>query len=295
MSNYSHIYAVSALILLPLAIVVLVLGLWRVYTEVERDEREFMDPLPFRLRLIWPLIGFFAYYLGGLMRVEQVVSYNRLLAQSGQGFMLNAQQFLGLQIVQSIGSTILCLVAIILADSFGWIWLLMAAVLGFLLPYLKAKELGNKRRNRIVRQLPTFLDYLAMSVQAGTNFTGAIHHAVDKGPVGPLREEMAKVVRDIRAGMGRFDALRMMADRIDVDAVNTFVNAVVQAERTGASVGETLKAQADQRRVERFQLAEKQAMQAPVKLILPLVAFIFPTTFLIIGFPIGMKLWETFQ
>lgn len=229
------------------------------------------------------------------MRVEQVVSYNRLLAQSGQGFMLNAQQFLGLQIVQSIGSTILCLVAIILADSFGWIWLLMAAVLGFLLPYLKAKELGNKRRNRIVRQLPTFLDYLAMSVQAGTNFTGAIHHAVDKGPVGPLREEMAKVVRDIRAGMGRFDALRMMADRIDVDAVNTFVNAVVQAERTGASVGETLKAQADQRRVERFQLAEKQAMQAPVKLILPLVAFIFPTTFLIIGFPIGMKLWETFQ
>ena len=295
MSDYSHIYAVSALILLPLAIVVLVLGLWRVYTEVERDEREFMDPLPFRLRLIWPLIGFFAYYLGGLMRVEQVVSYNRLLAQSGQGFMLNAQQFLGLQIVQSIGSTILCLVAIILADSFGWIWLLMAAVFGFLLPYLKAKELGNKRRNRIVRQLPTFLDYLAMSVQAGTNFTGAIHHAVDKGPVGPLREEMAKVVRDIRAGMGRFDALRMMADRIDVDAVNTFVNAVVQAERTGASVGETLKAQADQRRVERFQLAEKQAMQAPVKLILPLVAFIFPTTFLIIGFPIGMKLWETFQ
>ena len=295
MSDYSHIYAVSALILLPLAIVVLVLGLWRVYTEVERDELEFMDPLPFRLRLIWPLIGFFAYYLGGLMRVEQVVSYNRLLAQSGQGFMLNAQQFLGLQIVQSIGSTILCLVAIILADSFGWIWLLMAAVLGFLLPYLKAKELGNKRRNRIVRQLPTFLDYLAMSVQAGTNFTGAIHHAVDKGPVGPLREEMAKVVRDIRAGMGRFDALRMMADRIDVDAVNTFVNAVVQAERTGASVGETLKAQADQRRVERFQLAEKQAMQAPVKLILPLVAFIFPTTFLIIGFPIGMKLWETFQ
>ena len=295
MSDYSHIYAVSALILLPLAIVVLVLGLWRVYTEVERDERGFMDPLPFRLRLIWPLIGFFAYYLGGLMRVEQVVSYNRLLAQSGQGFMLNAQQFLGLQIVQSIGSTILCLVAIILADSFGWIWLLMAAVLGFLLPYLKAKELGNKRRNRIVRQLPTFLDYLAMSVQAGTNFTGAIHHAVDKGPVGPLREEMAKVVRDIRAGMGRFDALRMMADRIDVDAVNTFVNAVVQAERTGASVGETLKAQADQRRVERFQLAEKQAMQAPVKLILPIVAFIFPTTFLIIGFPIGMKLWETFQ
>ncbi len=295
MSDSSVVYAVSALILLPLAIVVLVLGLWRVYTEVERDEREFMDPLPFRLRIMWPLIGFFAHYLGGLMRVEQVVSYNRLLAQSGQGFMLNAQQFLGLQIVQSIGSTLLCLVAIILADSFDWLWLLMAAVLGFLLPYLKAKELGKKRRNRIVRQLPTFLDYLAMSVQAGTNFTGAIQHAVEKGPVGPLREEMAKVIRDIRAGMGRFDALRMMADRIDVDAVNTFVNAVVQAERTGASVGETLKAQADQRRVERFQLAEKQAMQAPVKLILPLVAFIFPTTFLIIGFPIGMKLWETFQ
>ena len=175
------------------------------------------------------------------------------------------------------------------------LWVFLAGLLGFALPYLNAREKRKKRHVEILRQLPVFLDYLAMSIQAGANFTGAIRHSVEKGPEGPMKAELNKVMRDIRAGMGRFDALRLMAERVDVDAVQTFVNAVVQAERTGASIGDVLKGQADQRRTERFQLAEKLAMQAPVKLILPLVAFIFPTTFLIIGFPIAMKLWEVFR
>ena len=254
-----------------------------------------MDPLPFMLRLVWPLVEFFAHYLGSLMRVEQIARGNRLLAQSGQGFMMNAQQFFGLQVVSSLLfmlGTWLCLAMLEHSDP---LWVFLAGLLGFALPYLNAREKRKKRRVEILRQLPVFLDYLAMSIQAGANFTGAIRHSVEKGPEGPMKAELNKVMRDIRAGMGRFDALRLMAERVDVDAVQTFVNAVVQAERTGASIGDVLKGQADQRRTERFQLAEKLAMQAPVKLILPLVAFIFPTTFLIIGFPIAMKLWEVFR
>ncbi|HCE40697.1 MAG: secretion system protein F [Alcanivorax sp.] len=284
-----------AVCLLPVALILMFLALNRARKEVERDEREFMDPLPFMLRLVWPLVEFFAHYLGSLMRVEQIARGNRLLAQSGQGFMMNAQQFFGLQVVSSLLfmlGTWLCLAMLEHSDP---LWVFLAGLLGFALPYLNAREKRKKRRVEILRQLPVFLDYLAMSIQAGANFTGAIRHSVEKGPEGPMKAELNKVMRDIRAGMGRFDALRLMAERVDVDAVQTFVNAVVQAERTGASIGDVLKGQADQRRTERFQLAEKLAMQAPVKLILPLVAFIFPTTFLIIGFPIAMKLWEVFR
>ncbi|MBF5056293.1 type II secretion system protein [Alcanivorax sp. 521-1] len=289
------LYALIAVCLLPVALILMFLALNRARKEVERDEREFMDPLPFMLRLVWPLVEFFAHYLGSLMRVEQIARGNRLLAQSGQGFMMNAQQFFGLQVVSALLfmlGTWLCLAMLEHSDP---LWVFLTGLLGFALPYLNAREKRKKRRIEILRQLPVFLDYLAMSIQAGANFTGAIRHSVEKGPEGPMKAELNKVMRDIRAGMGRFDALRLMAERVDVDAVQTFVNAVVQAERTGASIGDVLKGQADQRRTERFQLAEKLAMQAPVKLILPLVAFIFPTTFLIIGFPIAMKLWEVFR
>ncbi len=141
----------------------------------------------------------------------------------------------------------------------------------------------------IVKALPTFLDFLTMGVQAGMNVSGAIGQAVEKGPEGPLRQEFEKVIRDVRAGMSRVDALKAMAERLEIREITTFVTAIAQAEKTGASLTEALRIQADQRRVERFQRAEKLAMEAPVKLIFPLVVFIFPMTFIILGFPIAMK------
>lgn len=80
-----------------------------------------------------------------------------------------------------------------------------------------------------------------------------------------------------------------MADRLQITEVNSLVSALAQAEKTGASLGSTLRIQADQRRVERFQRAEKKALEAPVKLVFPLIVFIFPVTFMILAFPIAMK------
>ena len=96
-------------------------------------------------------------------------------------------------------------------------------------------------------------------------------------------------MRDIRAGASRADALTRMAERLDIKAVSAFVRAVIQAEKLGSSMSKVLKVQSDQRRNERFQRAEKLAMEAPVKLIFPLMAFIFPVTFMILAFPIVMK------
>ncbi|UUZ55949.1 type II secretion system F family protein [Massilia sp. H-1] len=106
-----------------------------------------------------------------------------------------------------------------------------------------------------------------------------------KGPNGPLKNEFAFVIRDLRSGLTRAEALRRMDERVRIPQVTSFISAVIQAERMGASLGPTFRAQADQRRIERFQIAEKLAMEAPVKLIFPLVAFIFPVTFLVLMFP----------
>ena len=93
----------------------------------------------------------------------------------------------------------------------------------------------------------------------------------------------------VRAGVPRADALRRMEKRLDMEEIASFVGTVIQAEKMGARLGTALRVQALQRRTERFQRAEKLAMEAPVKLILPLIVFIFPVTFIVLAFPIAMK------
>ena len=96
-------------------------------------------------------------------------------------------------------------------------------------------------------------------------------------------------MRDMRAGRPRSEALRELADRLDMPPVSSFVATLIQAEATGMSLGPILRAQAEQRRTERFARAEKLAMEAPVKLLFPLLFFIFPCVFAILMFPIAMK------
>ena len=116
-----------------------------------------------------------------------------------------------------------------------------------------------------------------------------VGQAVAKGPKGILRSEFQRVLRDIRAGKQRAEAMRAMADRLKEPAVTSFTTAVIQAEMMGMSLGPVLRAQADQRRSERFLRAEKMAMEAPVKMLFPLIAFIFPCTFIVLFFPIVIK------
>ncbi|WP_265655732.1 type II secretion system F family protein [Verminephrobacter aporrectodeae] len=137
--------------------------------------------------------------------------------------------------------------------------------------------------------MPFFLDIITLCVEAGLNMQGAITQAVAKGPPSLVREEFQRVLRDLRAGKGRAEALRDMGERLNEPSVTNFIMAVIQAERMGMSLGPVLRAQADQRRSERFLRAEKLAMEAPVKMLFPLIAFIFPCTFIVLLFPIAMK------
>jgi tight adherence protein C len=113
--------------------------------------------------------------------------------------------------------------------------------------------------------------------------------AVEKGPPGPLRSEFRVMIRDLRAGAPKIEVFRRFAERVTLTEVRSLVSALIQTEERGGDLGPVLRAQAEQRREERFLRAEKLALEAPVKLLAPLVVFIFPITFLMLAFVIYMK------
>ena len=267
----------------------LVFSVYGIKQDMPADNRLYMDPLSPTLRIIWPLVNFFSFYIGDRVPVETLVKISKNLQRSGLSYLMTPEQYVGLKVAGSLMMACFILLCMILLQSYNMNAVFGAALFGFMMPNITLRDLKKKRVKSIVKALPTYLDFLTMAVQAGLNMTGAIQQAVDKGPHGPLNVEYKKVIRDVKAGMPRMDALREFAERNGIKELNAFATSVIQAEKTGASVGETLKIQADQRRVERFQRAEKLAMEAPVKLIFPLVAFIFPMTFLMLGFPIVMK------
>lgn len=148
------------------------------------------------------------------------------------------------------------------------------------------------RQRAAVRALPFMLDMMTLCLEGGLHFQGAVQQAVEKGPAGPLRDELRRWLGELRAGASRSEALRALATRLDDPAVRGWVQIMVQADALGMSLGPVLRAQADQRRAERFLRAEKLALQAPVKMLFPLILCIFPCTFLVIGFPVGVRLME---
>lgn len=275
------------------SLLMLLIAAYNIKKAIPNDDRQYMDPLPGLMKFAWPIITFFAHYIGGRLSVEYIEKVRIRLQRSGLGYLLTPQQFFGVQLLVAIIFALMTWWCMAMLDKPAGFTPLMFGVFGFFFPELNLTDRRKKREMEIIRLLPVYLDFITMAVEAGMNLNGALMQSVDKGPKGALNVELQKVLRDIKAGNGRIDSLRNMSERLKIKEISNLVSALAQAEKSGASVGETLRIQSNQRRVERFQRAEKLAMQAPVKLVGPLVMFIFPTTFLIIFFPIATQLFST--
>lgn len=265
-------------------------GLWSLASWMRAQHRDYMDPLPRLLRLIWPLVAALGPLADLLVPPRVHQRLEQQLLTSGMSFVLTSAEYISLHVVSAFLTTAIgwaCLSIVEYGTSGPSLLLLL--LVGLVLPQLSVRDMRLKREQALVRALPVLVDYLVMTLEAGLNFSGALQQAVAKGPDGPLRNEFARVLRDIRAGKSKAEALRELASRNQVKELNLLVNAIIQAEQSGSSLSGTLSIQAEQRRNERFQRAEKLALQAPVKLVFPLVAFIFPITFILLGFPIVMK------
>nr|WP_092075031.1 type II secretion system F family protein [Dendrosporobacter quercicolus]NSL49996.1 type II secretion system F family protein [Dendrosporobacter quercicolus DSM 1736]SDN27928.1 tight adherence protein C [Dendrosporobacter quercicolus] len=157
-------------------------------------------------------------------------------------------------------------------------------IIGAALPVAFLDWLIAIRRKAILRQLPDVLDLLCISVQAGLSFDGAMARVAEKMN-GPLIEECSKMLRDVRMGMTRRQALANLAERCKIQEVYLFTSAVVQSDRLGVSMAKTLAIQSENMRERRRQTVKEQALKAPVKMLLPLAVFIFPALFIVIMLP----------
>lgn len=261
-------------------------NIYRFFAVVPDEDRSYLDRPPLGFRVFWPLIQAMAHYLGRFLSRDYRLATHTRLRRAGLDFMLSPEQFFAGKIMAAIVMVALVYLLLASLEMSSLLALLLIGVGGFYYPELWLKETTDSRNRRIFRDLPFYLDIIILAVESGTNFTGGLTQAVQKAPDGPLRFEFGRVLRDVRAGKSRADALRELTIRVSSDGLKNVVSSIIQAEKTGSSLGVVLRAQSENLRNTRFLKAEKMAMEAPVKLLGPLIMFIFPNTFLVIGFVI---------
>jgi tight adherence protein C len=219
---------------------------------------------------------------------------NRLLA-AGLGRTVSPTSFLAAKAAGGIGAIVLGMVfGGAISGSVGvFVFGAMLGGMGFLAPDFVVGSLARKRRERIRTQLPDALDLLAVSVEAGLGFDGAISKLIDHMD-GPLTEEFGLTLNEIRIGESRQDALKKLSERADTPEISGFTRAITQADQLGISLGRILRVQATDTRQRRQAAAEEKAMKAPIKMLFPTVLFIFPAMFLVILGPAFLNLSKIF-
>jgi len=213
----------------------------------------------------------------------------RQLVRAGEPGDYHPEEFMALQ---EIGLVLGLALGFLGANAFelNVLWALPVGFVGLWYPRIWLNDQVKRRHLKISRALPYALDLLTLSVEAGLDFSGALAKVVEKGKAGPLRDEFSLLLRQLKMGKGREESLKSMVHRIDLPAVTQFISALIQADRMGTSLGKVLRIQSVQLRIDRTQRAEKLANEAPVKMLFPLIACIFPTVFLVLFSPIVYSL-----
>jgi tight adherence protein C len=162
---------------------------------------------------------------------------------------------------------------------------------GWMLPLTIVRRRARLRNKQVDREVPDFIDLLVVTVEAGQGLGGAVRLAGERLR-GPLGDEVRLAVQEQAMGLSAHDALTNMVERSDTPALRSFVRSVVQGESLGVSIGEILRAVAVDMRKRRRQAAEEQAQKAPVKMLFPLVFFIFPSMFIVL---LGPSIFDLFD
>ena len=229
----------------------------------------------------------------GLFLGGATVSKSReRLAEAGHPGGLTPQSFFGLRVLTASAIGVAALVFTSAASGaidFRLIaFCAAAALIGYRLPALWLARRIQARRGQIEASLPDALDLITVSVEAGLTLEAAIAKLASQLP-GALSEELGLVTREIGLGKPRRQALRDLAAKVDVLSLRSFVASVVQANELGSDIGIVLRAQGAAARTRRRQAAQKRALEAPVKIVFPLVLFILPSTFVVILGPAALQ------
>jgi tight adherence protein C len=245
-----------------------------------------------RARLLSPFASSLGSTLQSVLPVHIVQGVRRKLIQAGEpttvaGFLVGSAATLA-----GMGAFAF---VITLSGSFGpGLTPLIAGfslLLGFMMPKVWLDNRIRLRQKVILKSLPDAFDLITTCVEAGLGLEAALGRVAEKIQ-GPFGEELTVMLHDVALGKLRRDALREVADRTGVPDLTSFINAVIQAETMGTSIAAVLRVQADQMRIKRRQRAEQEAQAAPIKMMFPLVLFIFPTMFIVILGPAALSIYE---
>ncbi len=211
---------------------------------------------------------------------------SRMILMAGEPAGLGPVDFTGLSVVGACLGAVCGLIIYSMAGNWAGALILGCSILGMILPYVWINDRIKDRQRQIRRGLPYCLDLVTLAVEAGMDFTTALQIVGGKLSVPALVSELKRTLRAIQMGKIRSEALRDMGRRVNVPELSSVTSAIIQADELGANLGPILRIQSEQIRTKRFQMAEKLAMQAPVKILLPLIAFLFPTTLIVIFGPL---------
>jgi tight adherence protein C len=248
-------------------------------------------------RIVVPAIRRGINALGRIAPSTQAEEIRRKLMVAGRPGNLSPADFMGIQLLLTI-------VGLVLGYFYGrglsanprmlLLGPLAGAALGYMLPNFWLSSRVRQRQEAIQRALPDALDMLTICVEAGLAFESALKRVSEQWQ-GPLSDEFARLVSEMRLGVPRDQALRRFADRCGTPDVSSFVAVLVQADRMGTSIGQVLHSQAAQIRTLRRQRAEEKANKAPIKVLIAMLLFIFPALFVVILGPAVPKIVQTFS
>lgn len=218
---------------------------------------------------------------------------NKKLLMAGSPGDIQAEVFVGLILSSAFCLTLLSAVFALLVEMNVFVFASIGLTLGFFLPILWLSQVIGDRHINIQKNLPYFLDLLTLCLESGLDFTTSLSRIVPRFHDTAIGYELKILLREIQMGRARTESLNDMSHRIGLGDMTTVINAIIQSEKLGSSVGQTLRIQSEESRNRRSIRAEEMALKAPVKLLFPLVIFIFPTTFLVIFAPIVIKNFPT--
>ncbi len=205
---------------------------------------------------------------------------------------LNEDEFIGLQILWGVMFPIFCsLMNFAFELQINYFWILLVSPIGMYLPIMHAKAEKKRREISVRGDLPFFIDLLALSVEAQLDFFSAIQRIVDKarGTDSVLAEELGNLLQRVSMGSSKADALKELADRLDISEITSFVAVLIDAERSGSPITQVLKDQSEQMRLERFVRAEKAGARASQAIMIPMMIFIIPAIFIMVFGPVAIS------
>lgn len=254
------------------------------------DEDEMKKP--FVERVINPMYQKLITILGSITPASIKKKYEKMIVQAGVSKSTTVNSIIAIQLMLAmLVSGILYLLFIFLGGKPNSVLIALTGILGFFLPYVLLNGNATKRQEKIQKSLPDLLDLLYISVEAGLGFDMAMKRSTEKMP-GPLSDELTKALDDISKGRDRQDALRGVVTRTGVEDLNTFITAVIQSEQLGSNIASMLRIQSTVMRQKRRQRAEEAAMKIPIKMLFPLVFFMFPALFVVILGPAVISIIE---